>query len=194
MAYSSTAQHERNAVNRMVSVVDLLENPDLARIYAYLTRSMDERTTEEVIENLNFAQTTAYENLDHLVESGLVDRTDETRPYRYQANPVDLRVAIDNNEETTYTVTPMLIAAIGQSTDNENIALYIDHNGIGGLAEALTYTIEHTKGNVTTQIMARELDQSVLEAGTILAELRDIVLTWENDGSDEEDDLSEYRQ
>jgi hypothetical protein len=88
----------------------------------------------------------------------------------------------------------MLIAAIGQSTDNENIALYIDHNGIGGLAEALTYTIEHTKGNVTTQIMARELDQSVLEAGTILAELRDIVLTWENDGSDEEDDLSEYRR
>jgi predicted transcriptional regulator len=72
MAYSSTAQHERNAVNRMVSVVDLLENPDLARIYAYLTRSMDERTTEEVIENLDLAQTTAYENLDYLVESGLV--------------------------------------------------------------------------------------------------------------------------
>jgi predicted transcriptional regulator len=194
MAYSAPAPHEPNAVDRMVSVVDLLETPDLARIYTYLQRTENDPTTEAVIEDLGIAQTTAYESLTHLVETGLVDRTTETRPYHYQANPVELQVAIDGEEsETAYAITPMLIDAIGQSVNNENIALYLDRNGIGGLADALIYTIEHREGYVTTQIMARELDLSVLEAGTILAELRDIVQTWNPEGVQSDDDVSEHR-
>lgn len=192
MAYSATAQHDPNAVDRMVSVVDLLETPSLARIYTYLARSEDDPTTEEVIEALGIAQTTAYESLTHLVETGLAERTTETRPYQYRAIPVDLHVAIDGEEETAYAITPLLIDAIGRSADNENIALYIDRNGIGGLADALIYTIDHTAGRVTTQIMARELDHSVLEAGTILAELRDIVQTWQPEQAQSDDGGSEH--
>jgi predicted transcriptional regulator len=192
MAYSASSPNEPNAVDRMVSVVDLLETPDLARIYTYLKRAEGDPTTEAVIEDLGIAQTTAYESLTHLAETGLVERTTETRPYHYRATSVDLQVAIDSEEvETTYAITPMLIDAIGQSIDNENIELYIDRNGIGRLADALIYTIEHRDGRVTTQIMARELDLSVLEAGTILAELRDIVQTW-NPEEAQRDDGSEY--
>jgi predicted transcriptional regulator len=195
MAYSASAQHEPNAVDRMVSIVDLLETPDLARIYTYLARAEDDPTTEAVIKDLGIAQTTAYESLTHLVETGLVDRTTETRPYHYRSTSVDLQVALDSeNTETTYAITPMLIDAVGQSVDNDNIALYIDRNGIGGLADALTYTIEHRAGRVTTQIMARELDHSILEAGTILAELRDIVQTWQPEGAQSDDDVSEHHQ
>lgn len=193
MAYSASPSHEPNAVDRMVSVVDLLETPDLARIYTYLKRAEDDPTTEAVIEDLGIAQTTAYESLTHLTETGLVEQTTETRPYHYRASSVDLQVAIDSEDsETAYAITPMLIDAIGRSVNNENIALYIDRNGIGGLADALVYTIEHRDGRVTTQIMARELDLSVLEAGTILAELRDIVLTW-NPEEAQNDDGSEHQ-
>lgn len=107
---------------------------------------------------------------------------------------MDLQVAIDGEEKTAYAITPMLIDAIGRSIDNENIALYIDRNGIGGLADALIYTIEHTAGRVTTQIMAHELDHSVLEAETILAELRDIVETCQSEQAQSDDDGSECDQ
>ncbi|RRJ30883.1 DUF7437 domain-containing protein [Halocatena pleomorpha] len=192
MAYSVPPQHEPNAVDRMISVVDLLGTPTLARIYTYLARTAEDPTTEEVIDALGIAQTTAYESLNHLTDTGLAEQTTETRPYRYRAIPVDLQVAIDSTEATPYAITPMLIDAIGRSADNENIALYIDRNGIGGLADALIYAIDHTAGRVTTQIMARELDHSVLEAGTILTELRDIVRTWQPEHVENDDAGSEH--
>lgn len=40
--------------------------------------------------------------------------------------------------------------------------------------------------------MARELDHSVLEAGTILAELRDIVQTWQPEKAQSDDGGSEH--
>lgn len=193
MSYSTSAQQGPNAIDRMVSVADLLETPVLARIYTYLARTEEAPTTEAVIDALEIPQTTVYESLSRLVEMGFAERTSENRPYQYRALPVDLQVATEITEQkTAYTITPMLIDAIGQSAANENIALYIERNGVGGLADALSYTIAHTEGRVTTHIMARELDQSVLEAGTILTELREVVQTWSTEqpqGDDRESDL-----
>lgn len=83
--------------------------------------------------------------------------------------------------EESYEVTPTLIAAVARSTENQNLDVYLDRHGISGLAIATEYAREYVKGKMTSRIMARELDISVLEAETILQELREVILSVEPD-------------
>lgn len=64
---------------------------------------------------------------------------------------------------------------------NENLRLFLDRHGVGGLAAALEYARDYVQGRMNARIVAHEQDFPVLEAETILQELRDVLLDVDPD-------------
>lgn len=160
-------------VRDFLSVADLLEEPRLAELYAYLARE-EEATVREVMDALDLPQGTAYTYVDRLVEAGVVEVTREEQPRTYTAREIDLTVT-PAADDRAYTITPALIDAVGRRESDADIDTYIDRHGVAGLATALTYTLERERGQVTHRLMARDLDLSPLAAEIILQALRPVV-------------------
>jgi hypothetical protein len=59
--------------------------------------------------------------------------------------------------------------------------LFLDRHGVSGLATALEYARDYVQRRMNARIMAREQDLPVLEAETILQELRDVLLDVDPD-------------
>ncbi|WP_222913789.1 helix-turn-helix domain-containing protein [Natrinema sp. SYSU A 869] len=160
-------------VRDFLSVADLLEEPQLAQLYAYLARE-DEATVQELINELDLAQGTAYSYVNRLVDAGVVEVTHDEQPRRYAAREIDLTVATAGGDRK-YTITPALIDAVGRRETNGDIDTYIDRHGVAGLTTALIYAVARERGEVTHRLMAEDLDISPLAAEIILQALRSVV-------------------
>ena len=171
---SSTSNRANGDVIRdFLSVADLLEEPQLAQLYAYLTRE-GEATVGELMEALDLAQGTAYTYVNQLVDTGVLEATTDDQPRTYTTRDIDLTITTtDNGRE--YTITAALIDAVGRRTTDKDIDTYINRHGIAGLATALTYAVDRERGDVTHRTMASDLDISPLAAEIILQALRPIV-------------------
>ena len=159
-------------VRDFLSVADLLEEPQLAQVYAYLARE-EETTVQEVMDELELAQGTAYSYVNRLVDAGIVEMTDDGQPRRYTAREIDLTVTDADGRE--YTITPALIDAVGRRETDGDVDTYIDRHGVAGLATALTYAVARERGETTHRLMADDLDISPLAAEIILQALRPVV-------------------
>jgi DNA-binding MarR family transcriptional regulator len=159
-------------VRDFLSVADLLEEPQLAQLYAYLARER-EATVQDVMDDLELAQGTAYSYVNRLVDAGVVDVTDDEQPRRYATREIDLTVTQAGDRE--YTIMPALIDAVGRRETDADIDTYIDRHGVAGLATALTYAVAWERGEVTHRLMADDLDISPLAAEMILQALRPVV-------------------
>jgi len=160
-------------VQDFLSVADLLEEPQLAQLYAYFARE-DEATVQNVMEDLELAQGTAYSYVNRLVDAGVIDVTDDGQPRRYTAREIDLTVTTATGDRA-YTITPALIDAVGRRKTDADIDTYIGRHGVAGLATALTYAVARELGEVTHRLMAEDLDISPLAAEIILQALRPVV-------------------
>ncbi|AKH98698.1 MULTISPECIES: DUF7437 domain-containing protein [Halobacteriaceae] len=160
-------------VRDFLSVADLLEEPQLAQLYAYLARE-DEATVQDVMDELELAQGTAYSYANRLVDTGVVEVTQDEQPRRYAAREIDLTVTTTAGDRE-YTITPVLIDAVGRRETNGDIDTYIDRHGVAGLATALTYAVARERGEVTHWLMAEDLDISPLAAEMTLQALRPVV-------------------
>ncbi|WP_313692143.1 DUF7437 domain-containing protein [Halorarum halobium] len=160
-------------VRDFLSVADLLEEPQLAQLYASLVREGD-ATVQDVMDNVGLPQGTAYSYVNRLDDAGVVEVTTDEQPRTYAAREIDLTVttAADDRE---YTITPALIDAVGRRETNADIDTYIDRHGVAGLATALTYAVVRERGEVTHRLMAEDLDISPLAAELILQALRPVV-------------------
>jgi DNA-binding MarR family transcriptional regulator len=78
-------------IQDFLAVADLLAEPQLAQLYAYLARE-GEATVQDVMDDLELAQGTAYSYVNRLVDAGVVDITDDEQPRRYTAREIDLTV------------------------------------------------------------------------------------------------------
>jgi len=160
-------------VRDFLSVADLLEEPQLAQLYAYLARE-GEATVQDVMDDLDLAQGTAYSYVNRLVDVGVIDVIDDEQPRRYAAREIDLTVTTAAGDRE-YTITPALIDAVGRRETNADIGTYIDRHGVAGLATALTYAVARERGEVTHRLMADDLEISPLAAEMILQALRPVV-------------------
>jgi DNA-binding transcriptional ArsR family regulator len=160
-------------VRDFLSIADLLEEPQLAQLYAYLARE-GEATVQDVMDDLELAQGTAYSYVNRLVDAGVVEVTDDEQPRRYAACTIDLTVTRAAGDRE-YTITPALIDAVGRRETNADIDTYIDRHGVAGLATALTYAVARERGEVTHRLMAEDLDISPLAAEMILQALWPVV-------------------
>ena len=169
-------------VQDFLSVADLLEEPQLAQLYAYLTRESD-ATVQDVMDDLELAQGTAYSYVNRLVDAGVVEVTHDEQPRRYAAREIGLTVttAAGNRE---YTITPALIDAVGRAETNDDIDTYVDRHGVAGLATALTFAVARERGEVTHRLMAKDLNISPMAAEMILQALRPVVHEHYETGAD----------
>ena len=167
----TSKQADGDIVRDFLSVADLLEEPQLAQLYAYLARE-DGTTVQDVMTDLGLAQGTAYTYVDRLVDAGVVEITRDEQPRRYAAREIDLTVSTAEGE---YTITPALVDAVGRRETDGDIDTYIDRHGIAGLATALTYAVARARGETTHRLMARDLDISPLAAEIVLQALRPVV-------------------
>ena len=162
-----------DVVRDFLSVADLLEEPQLAQLYAYLADE-GEATVQNVMDDLELAQGTAYSYVNRLVDAGVIEVTHDEQPQRYAAREIDLTVTTAAGDRE-YTITPALIDAVGRRKTNADIDTYIDRHGVAGLATALTYAVARERGEVTHRLMAEDLDISPLAAEIILQALRSVV-------------------
>jgi DNA-binding MarR family transcriptional regulator len=169
----TTDRTDGDLVGEVLSVADLLAEPQLAQVYAYLARE-GEATVRTIIDDLELAQGTAYTYVNRLVDAGVLEVTRDEQPRRYAAREIDLTVTGADGERT-YTITPALIDAVGRRVTDDDIDTYIDRYGVAGLATALTYAIARAHGETTHRLMARDLDISPLAAEIILQALRPVV-------------------
>jgi len=169
---SKTAGDPERAVNGLLSVAQLLEEPRLARLYTFVLRE-GEATIDDVVDELEMPRTTAYSDAGTLVEFGVLTRDEEPKTHTYSAIPITLTTNLDGDE---YTITPTFIEAFGRSPRDQDLDLLIEKHGLGKLGAALTYAIPYAEGEMSERVAARELDLQHAFAIAVLQALRDIVL------------------
>ena len=171
-----------DVIRDLLSIADLLEEPQLARLYAHLARE-GEATVRELMDNLDLPQGTAYTYVNRLVDAGVLEERNDEQPHSYVAREIDLTVtAGDGTGE--YTITPALIDAAARRATDDDVDTYIHRHGIAGLAAALTYAVSRERGEVPHRMMADDLDISPLAAEIILQALRPVVYEhFDIDGS-----------
>lgn len=161
-------------IQHLQTVVDLLETPALARIYAYLLQD-GPVTVADIVAEVDIPQGTAYDYVQKLETAGFVEKTRDQRPYEYDAESISLTLSTDGE---TQTITPALIAAVARCDTDEDIEVYIERHGLDDLAVALEYAYEYVDGTVNHRIAARELDLSPLEAEIILQALEPVATEY----------------
>ncbi|ADB63334.1 transcriptional regulator TrmB (plasmid) [Haloterrigena turkmenica DSM 5511] len=163
----------RDIIREFLLVADLLEEPQLARLYSYLARE-GEATVQEVKGDLELLEETAYTYVNRLVNADVIEVTHDKQPRRYVALKIKLTVTAAAGDRK-YTITPALIDAVGRRQTDDDINTYVDRHGVDGLATALTYTVARERGEVTHRLIARDLDISPLAAESVLRALWPVV-------------------
>ena len=168
---SKVAGDPERAINGLISIAQLLEEPRLARLYTFVLRE-GEITIDDVVSALEIPRTTAYSDMGTLVDLGVLIRDEAKKTHTYSAIPVTLTADLDGDK---YTVTPTLIEAVGRSSQDQDLALLLEKYGLGKLAAALTYVIPYADGEMSERVAARELELQYAFAIAILHALRDVV-------------------
>jgi hypothetical protein len=166
----ATGDPER-AINGLMSVAQLLEEPRLARLYTCVLRE-DEVTIDDIVAELEMPRTTAYSDTSTLVELGVLMRDESQKTHTYTAVPISLTANLDGDE---YTITPTLLDAFGRSPRDQDLDLLIERHGLGKLAAALTYAVPYAEGDISERVAARELDLQHAFAIAVLQALRDVI-------------------
>jgi hypothetical protein len=117
----------------------------------------------EAMEDLDLSKSTAYDYIDRLVDLGLVDRDDSTRPQQLTAEPV-----IHVEPYTPTMITPTVLHAFALQEVDEDIEYFVDRYGIGKLVAALRGAGLHHAGSMTQRMVASEIDVLDTEAMMII--------------------------
>lgn len=173
---SKAADGSERAINGLLSVAQLLEEPRLARLYTFVLRD-GEVTIDDIADELEMPRTTAYSDTGTLVELGVLTRDDDQKTHAYSAVPFTLTATLDGDE---YTVTPTLVDAFGRSPHDRDLDLLVEKHGLGKLAAALTYAVPYADGELSERVAARELDLQYAFGIAVLQALRDVVLDMES--------------
>ena len=172
---SKAAGDPERAVNGLLSVAHLLEEPRLARLYTFVLRA-GEATIDDVVDELELPRTTAYSDAGTLVELGMLTRDETQKTHTYSAVPIALTAILDGDE---YTITPTLVEAFGRSPRDRDLDLLIERHGLGKLAAALTYAVPYAEDRMSERVAARELDIQQAFGIAVLQALRAVVLDME---------------
>ncbi len=168
---SKAAGDPERAINGLMSVAQLLEEPRLARLYTFILRE-DEVTIDDIVDELEMPRTTAYSDTSTLVELGVLTRDESQKTHTHAAVPISLTANLDGDE---YTITPTLLEAFGRSPRDQDLDLLIERHGLGKLAAALSYAVPYAEGEISERVAARELDLQHAFAIAVLQALRDVI-------------------
>lgn len=152
--------------SRLETVVNLLNQPALARVYVYVCY-WGPVSPPEIMEELDLSKSTAYEYVDRLVDLGLVDRDDSTRPQQLTADPI-----IIVEQYVPIVITPTVLHALALQEIDEDVEYFIDRYGFGKLIAALRGAGLHFAGETTQRMVASDIDVRETEAMMIVYALQ----------------------
>lgn len=155
----------------LVTYVELLQTPKLARLYSFTLRH-GPVTIARIKDELEMPHSTTYKYVQTLEDRGVLERDEEASPTRVDVESIHLHI---NTNDETEVATPLLVDAVGRQTHNEEIAMFVDRHGIPALAAALTYTLHIMEGDVTQGRAANELGVHPVEGSTVFVELKDVI-------------------
>jgi hypothetical protein len=159
-----TLKPERLAQNapRLETVVELLNRPALARVYVYICY-WGPVTPPEVMDALGLSKSTTYEYVDRMVDLGLVDRDDSTRPQQLTADPI-----IIVEQHAPIVITPTILHALALQEVDEDVEYFVDRYGLGKLVAAVRGAGLHFAGRTTQRMIASDIDVRETEAMMII--------------------------
>ena len=151
---------------RLETVVQLLNRPALARIYVYICY-WGPVAPPAVMDALDLSKSTTYEYIDQLVDLGLVDRDESTRPQQLTADPI-----IIMEQYVPIVITPTVLHALALQETDEDVEYFLDRYGLGKLIAALRGAGLHFAGKTTQRMIANDIDVRDTEAMMIIYALR----------------------
>jgi len=151
---------------RLETVVQLLNHPALARVYVYVCY-WGPVAPPEIMETLELSKSTTYEYVDRLVDLGLVERDDSTRPQQLTADPV-----IIAEQYVPIVITPTVLHALALQEIDEDVEYFMDRYGLGKLIAALRGAGLHFAGKTTQRMVATDIDVRETEAMMIIYALK----------------------
>ena len=151
---------------RLETVVELLNRPALARVYVYVCY-WGPVAPPDVMEWLDLSKSTTYEYVDRLVDLGLVDRDDSTRPQQLTADPI-----IIVEQYVPILITPTVLHALALQEIDEDVEYLVDRYGLGKLITALCGAGLHFAGKTTQRMVASDIDVRETEAMMIIYALK----------------------
>jgi len=100
---------------KLETVVQLLNQPALARVYVYVCY-WGPVSPPEIMDGLELSKSTTYEYIDQLVDLGLVDRDDSIRPQQLTADPI-----IIVEQYVPIVITPTVLHALALQEVDEDV-------------------------------------------------------------------------
>jgi len=148
-----------------VAAATLVRNPRLARLYVYVCY-YGPTTVPNVVDALDVARATAYEDVDQLESLGVLARDDSTRPHRLSVEPFAF---VDDAE---VAITPTALHAVALSVIDDDVDYFLNRYGVSRLVAALRVAGAHYAGDLTQRMAADELDVTAAEGMAVVAALR----------------------
>ncbi|MCU4719315.1 DUF7437 domain-containing protein [Halapricum hydrolyticum] len=148
-----------------LAAATLLQRPRLARSYVYICY-YGPATVQELIDTLDVARATAYDDIERLETLSLVERDESTRPHKLTAEPFAF---VDQDE---LAITPTVLHAIALTEIDDDLEYFQNRYGTGRLVRGLRLTGEHYAGQLTQRLVAEKLDVAPAEGMAVVQALR----------------------
>jgi hypothetical protein len=152
----------------LLAATTLLQNSRLAREYVYLCY-YGLTTIQELIDELEIARATAYDDIERLEQLGVVDRDESTRPHQLTAT---LFAFVDGRE---VAITPTLIHAVALTEFDDDAAYFHDRHGLGTLTTAVQAAAKYYASELTQRMASTEMGVQPAEGIAIIYALRPVL-------------------
>ena len=163
-----TSPRSLDDLNGLLAATTLLQTPRLAREYVYLCY-YGPTTIQELINELEVARATAYDDVERLERLGVVDRDESTRPYQLTATPFAF---VDGRD---VSITPTLIHAVALTEFDDDAAYFHNRHGVSKLTAAVQTAGKYYAGELTQRMAATEMGVQPAEGMAIIYALRPVL-------------------
>lgn len=151
-----------------VAAATLLRKPRLARVYVFVCY-YGPTTMGDLIDALDVARATAYDDVERLESLKVVSRDESTRPHRLSAEPFAF---VDDDD---VAITPTVLHAVATSEIDDDVAYFLNRYGVSRLVRALRVAAAHYAGDLTRRMAADELDVTPAEGMAVVEALRPVL-------------------
>lgn len=151
-----------------VAAATLLQKPRLARVYVFVCY-YGPTTMQDLIETLDIARATAYDDVERLQALKIVTRDENTRPHRLTAEPFAF---VDDDD---VAITPTVLHALALSESDDDVEYFLNRYDVSRLVRALQVASAHYAEKLTQRMAADELDVTPAEGMAIVDALRPVL-------------------
>lgn len=145
----------------LLAATTLLQHPRLARAYVYVTY-YGPVTIQDLIDDLDLARATAYDDVETLESMDLVSRDASSRPHELTG------VAFAFSDDENVVITPTVLHGVALSELDDDVDAFLHRYGVSTLVRAVRASGDYYAGDRTQRMVADELDVAPAEGMAIV--------------------------